>query len=181
MKTPVYKSSWLKNKLFWAWSQGFERETPPNPCRRHRSNFLSEGGGQHERLPSHLHQTLSRLHYLLNTQSAAQKVRRSERDTYLWGCRGRGGVANRRGWIPAPWSPCHDFLCDIPATLIGVADTDLGGQRSKQTPFAWTLWMVPTSVLHLHAVGSAAHVQTSANSWFVPSVAKTAIALLRRR
>lgn len=162
MRTPVNKSSWIKNKLFWAWSQGSERSTPPNPSQK-TPQPLPVWGGQHGRLPPHLHQTLSRLHYLINTQAAAEKVRRSERDTYLWGCRGRGGVANRRGWIPAPWSPCHDFLCDIPATLIGVADTDLGGQRSKQSPFALTLWMVPTPVLHLHSVGRAARCGLHAN------------------
>lgn len=69
-------------------------------------------------------------------------------EPYLWGCRGRGRVANRRCWIPAPWSPCHDFLCDIPASLIGVSDTDLGGR--KHTKRKQTLPQAHGFVWHLH-------------------------------
>lgn len=54
-------------------------------------------------------------------------------EPYLWGGGGWRGGTDRRRWIPAPWTPCHDLLGDIPATLIGVSDTDLGGQWHKKT------------------------------------------------
>lgn len=76
-------------------------------------------------------------------------MRRIVHDTYLWGCRGRRGVANRRCWIPAPCSPCHDFLCDIPATLIGVPDTDLGGRKRAHRKRKATWLQACSSMWHL--------------------------------
>lgn len=70
--------------------------------------------------------------YFYVTTAGERWVRVFQSKPYLWWGWCRGGGADRRRWIPAPWTPCHDLLCDILATLIGVTDTDLGGQWHKR-------------------------------------------------
>lgn len=48
--------------------------------------------------------------------------------SYLWRCGGGGGPSDRWGGVAAPDDPGHDLVRDVLATLVGVSDTDLGGQ-----------------------------------------------------
>ena len=48
--------------------------------------------------------------------------------SYLWRCGGGGGSSDRWGRVTAPTDPGHDFLRDVLAALVGISDTDLGGQ-----------------------------------------------------
>lgn len=111
MKTPVYKSSWLKNKLFWAWSQGFERETPPNPCRRHRSNFLSEGGGNMRGF--HLI-CIRRFQGFTISSTRNRRHRKWEEVSVTPTC---GGVGVEEGW---PTGGVEFLLPDPPAMISSV-------------------------------------------------------------